>query len=202
MTETPNGTPRTAIGRIIDWLAAADSTFGHLTTAMNIIGTLWIIVMSVLVVADVMSLNLFNYGLPAVKEFIQLSIPGIVFLQLTNTLREDRHVSSDILMTPMRHRWPRVMGFVYASFNLIGAALMSVIGWVMIPKAEQAYTEGFFRGLEGIITLPEWPSMALVVLGSFAMAFQYILFFLRDLAIAVRGEPVETGQDSKGSFVE
>lgn len=201
MEDADTSAGKSGLSRLIDWLAATDSAFGVLTTVMNIIGTVWIVVMSALVVADVVSLNFFNYGIPAVKEFFQLSLPGIVFLQLTNTLRENRHVSSDILMTPLQRRFPQVSAFIYAIFNLIGAGLMCMVGWVMIPKAEQAYDEGFFRGLDGVLTLPEWPSMALVVIGSFAMAFQYLLFFLRDLAVTIRGGA--TSRDSSlGSEVE
>ena len=186
MTEHATDKSPTGIMRVINALSRTNSAFGHLTTTMNTVGTVWIVIMCVFVVADVITLEAFNFGIPGVKEFIQLSIPGIVFLQLTNTLREGRHVTSDMLMTPVRRKWPRLAGAIAAGFNLIGTALMSVIGIVMISKVEQAYVENFFRGTEGIFTLPEWPSMALVVLGSFAMAFQYLLFFLRDAAREIK----------------
>lgn len=170
-------------------LARFDAGFGKLTTTMNMIGTMWIIVMTVLVVADVIGLNLFRQSVPAVKEFIQLSMPGIVFLQLANTLREDRHVSSDVLITKVRKRSPRVASFTYAIFNLIGMALMLFLAWKIWPKAYQAYEQGFTRGHEGLLTLPEWPSMALVVLGSAVMGIQYLLIMIRDFRDAFSRSP-------------
>lgn len=170
-------------------LAKIDAYFGKLTSIMNMIGTIWIIVMTVLVVADVIGLNLFRQSVPAVKEFIQLSMPGIVFLQLANTLREDRHVSSDIFINKMRDRSPRVASFTYGVFNLIGMALMLFLSYRIFPKAEQAYTEGFTRGHEGLLTLPEWPSMALVVFGAAIMGLQYLLLMIRDFRAAFSSTP-------------
>lgn len=170
-------------------MAKFEVQFGKLTTTMNMIGTIWIIVMTILVVADVIGLNLFRQSVPAVKEFIQLSIPGIVFLQLANTLREDRHVSSDIFINRVRVRSPRVAAFTFGVFNLIGMWLMLFLAWRIFPKAGQAYTEGFTRGHEGILTLPEWPSMALVVFGSAVMGIQYLLLMLRDFRVAFSGAP-------------
>ncbi|MCC2095424.1 MAG: TRAP transporter small permease [Hyphomicrobiales bacterium] len=168
-------------------LAAFDRYFGGLTSVMNMIGTIWIVVMTVLVVADVIGLNFFHHSVPAVKEFIQLSIPGIVFLQLANTLREDRHVSSDIFITKLRRGSPRLASFTYAMFNLIGMALMIFLAWRIYPKALQAYTENFTRGHSGMLTLPEWPSMALVVFGSAMMGIQYGLMSIRDFIDALTG---------------
>lgn len=166
-----------------------DRWFGRLTSIMNMIGTVWIIVMTLLVVADVIGLNLFRQSVPAVKEFIQLSMPGIVFLQLANTLRENRHVSSDVLITKVRRHSPRVASFTYAIFNLIGMWLMLFLAWRIWPKAYQAYEQGFTRGHEGLLTLPEWPSMALVVFGSAVMGIQYMLIMIRDFRDAFSRAP-------------
>ncbi len=186
------GSPPPAPGGIAAALRRVDNAFGQVTTILNIVGTVWIVVMSVLVVVDVIGLAAFSAPVPAVKEFIQLSIPGIVFLQLANTLREDRHISSDVLMQVIKARRPRVAAFFYSIFNLIGAVLMGIMAYLMYPKAEQAYVEGFTRGAQGVATLPEWPSMALVVLGAGVMAIQYLLLFLRDsIAVAIGKPPVD-----------
>jgi TRAP-type C4-dicarboxylate transport system permease small subunit len=187
-TTTQGGAPPPGSGQGSSGvLSGFDRTFGKLTSGMNMIGTIWIVVMTVLVAADVIGLNLFRQSVPAVKEFIQLSIPGIVFLQLANTLREDRHVSSDIFINKLRNRSPRVASFTYGIFNLIGMGLMIFLAWRIYPKALQAYTENFTRGHEGLLTLPEWPSMALVVVGSAIMGIQYGLMSAKDFGDAFSG---------------
>jgi TRAP-type C4-dicarboxylate transport system permease small subunit len=167
--------------------AKLERQFGKLTSVMNMIGTIWIIIMAILVVVDVIGLNVFRQSVPAVKEFIQLSIPGIVFLQLANTLREERHVSSDVFINKLRNVRPRVASFTYGIFNLIGMALMLFLSYRIFPKAGQAYWEGFTRGHEGILTLPEWPSMALVVFGAAIMGLQYLFLSVRDFRAAFTG---------------
>ncbi len=190
--------PPDSSGRDPGFLARLDKTFGKLTSAMNMVGTIWIVVMTILVVADVIGLNLFRQSVPAVKEFIQLSMPGIVFLQLANTLREDRHVSSDVFINKLRRGSPRVASFTYGVFNLIGMALMLFLSYKIFPKAEQAYVEGFTRGHAGIMTLPEWPSMALVVFGAAIMGLQYLLLSARDFRAAFTGGPTPRHEGGMG----
>ncbi len=162
-------------------------TFGRLTSGMNIVGSIWIVLMVFLVVGDVVGREAFNYPIPATKEMVQLSIPGIVFLQLANTLREGRHVSSDVLMGVVQRKCPRIAVGFFGLFNLLGAGMMGMIAILITPKSWQAYTEDFEKGTQGIFTLPEWPVMALVILGSGIMAIQYLIFAIRDFHAAATG---------------
>jgi hypothetical protein len=45
--------------------------------------------------------QLFNNPIAGVLEFVGLSIVAIVFLQMANTLREDRHVSNDMFVVSL-----------------------------------------------------------------------------------------------------
>jgi TRAP-type mannitol/chloroaromatic compound transport system permease small subunit len=163
------------------------ASFGRLTRGMNVFGSIWIVFIVLLVVGDVFGREIFNYPIPATKEMVQLSIPAIVFLQLANTLRDGRHVSSDVLMGVVQRRWPRVSVAFFGLFNLIGMAVMGMISILIAPKAWQAYDQDFEKGTQGIFTLPEWPVMAIVILGSGVMALQYMLLALRDFHAAATG---------------
>ena len=168
-------------------IARADYWFGYLTAVMNMIGTITIIAIAVLVVADVIGL-LFSRPLVGVNEFMELSLPGIVFLQAANTLRENRQISSEVFIDKLQKHRPRLTKFLYGCYNLLGAVFLFAIAWLMYPKALQAYTANFTRGAQGIIELPQWPSMALVVFGGSIMAIQYLLHALRDYRAAITGE--------------
>ena len=69
---------------------AGRSWFGAFTMGLNVIGTVLIILMAVAVNLDVLGRDLFNSPVPGVTEFIGMSIVSVVFLQMANTLREDR----------------------------------------------------------------------------------------------------------------
>ena len=56
------------------------ATFGRLTSGMNAVGGIWIVLLVLLVVGDVVGREAFNNPITATKEMVQLSIPGIVFL--------------------------------------------------------------------------------------------------------------------------
>lgn len=170
-----------------------DRWFGRLTAFMNMVGTLTIVVVTVLVVADVIG-TLWFKPIIGVNEFMQLSLPGIVFLQLANTLRENRQISSDVFVTKLKTARPRTSSALFASYNLIGAVFMVGLAILMYPKAMQAYTGNFTRGAQGIIEIPQWPSMALVVLGSAVMGIQYFLHFIRDAFASYSGETDAAGE--------
>jgi TRAP-type C4-dicarboxylate transport system permease small subunit len=168
-------------------IARADRLFGYLTETMNMIGTITIVLIAVLVVIDVIGLA-FSRPLVGVNEFMQLSLPGIVFLQAANTLRERRQISSEVFIERLQRHKPRLTAFLYGFYNVIGAVFLAGIAWLLYPKMLQAYDRGFTRGAQGIIEIPEWPSMALVVLGGAVMSIQYLLHALRDLRVAATGD--------------
>jgi TRAP-type mannitol/chloroaromatic compound transport system permease small subunit len=114
-----------------------------------------------------------------------LSIVAIVFLQMANTLREDRHVSNDIIMRLIAQSRPRMADFVYALFNFIGAVLMALIVYYVWPIVEEAYRNGYFRGTGGVVELAIWPFYTAIIIGAAATAVQFFLVSVRDFRRAL-----------------
>ncbi len=167
--------------------APRSSWFGLLTSVLNVVGTVLILAMAVAVNADVGGRNLFNKPLPGVLEFVGLAIVAIVFLQMANTLREDRHVSNDILMSLVATSRPRLSAAYYAASHLIGACLMALIVWFVWPIVVQNYTGGYFKGTTGVIEIPTWPFLVAVVIGAAATSVQFLLLSWKSLMQAVSG---------------
>ena len=156
--------------------APRSSWFGTATRVLNVIGTALILAMVVAVNADVGGRNLFNHPLPGVLEFVGLAIVAIVFLQMANTLREDRHLTNDILMQLVARSWPRAAGLFYTLSFLVGAAMMGLIVWFVCPIVVEAYERGYYKGTAGLIQIPTWPFLAAVVIGAAATAVQFLIF--------------------------
>jgi len=192
MQSQPGSAQVPANGGII---ARIDHWFGGLTASMNMIGTITIVAVTILVVADVIGI-LISRPIVGVNEFMQLSLPGIVFLQLANTLRENRQISSDVFVDRLKQSRPRIHKGLFSFYNLVGGVFMIWLAWLMYPKAMQAYTGNFTRGAQGIIEIPQWPSMALVVLGGAVMGIQYLLHFVRDARAAITGQIEAEGSPS------
>ena len=151
---------------------------------LNVVGTVLIIVMAAAVNMDVIGRDVFNSPVPGVTEFIGLSIVSVVFLQLANTLREDRHVSNDLIMATIGLYRPRVAQVFYGLFHVIGAALMALIAWYVVPILIENYDGGYYKGTAGVIEIPVWPFMATVILGAATTVVQYLLFAMREFARA------------------
>ncbi|MCC6948357.1 MAG: TRAP transporter small permease [Bradyrhizobiaceae bacterium] len=166
--------------------APRSSYFGTLTRVLNVIGTLLILAMAVAVNADVIGRNAFNHPLPGVLEFLGLSIVAIVFLQMANTLREDRHVSNDLIMRAVATSRPKFAAFIYGIFNLVGAALMVLVVIYVWPILAETYRNGYFRGTAGVVEIPIWPFYTAIVFGAAATAVQFALFALREFQRAMR----------------
>ena len=170
--------------------APRTSYFGAVTRALNLIGTALILVMAVAVNADVIGRDFFNHPIPGVLEFIGLSIVAVVFLQMANTLREDRHVSNDLLMHVVKRSRPRLVAGIHVVFNLIGAALMAIIIVYVWPLLVQDYRGGYYSGTAGVVEIPLWPFKAIVILGAGVTALQFLALAWRHFMRARRREQV------------
>jgi TRAP-type C4-dicarboxylate transport system permease small subunit len=160
------------------------SAFDAITQGLNIVGTLLILAMAVAVNADVIGRDFFNQPIPGVLEFIGLAIVVIVFLQMANTLREERHVSNDLLMTWLFSTRPRVVAAFYAGCHLIGAALFALIAWFVWPLVADAYRGNYYAGTANVIEIPIWPFLAAIIVGAGATVVQFLLLARQQLAIA------------------
>jgi TRAP-type mannitol/chloroaromatic compound transport system permease small subunit len=149
--------------------------FRRVTWALNIAGTVLILLMALAVNFDVLGRDLFNRPIPGVNEFIGLSIVAVVFLQMANTLQEGRHVSNDIFVWVIADARPRLTAGIFCAFNVIGALLMVIIVIFVWPIVLENYTGGYYSGTAGVVEIPIWPFMAAVVIGAAATGLQYML---------------------------
>lgn len=160
--------------------------FGALTRAMNVVGTILILAIAVAVNADVIGRDFFNQPIPGVVEFIGLSIVAIVFLQMANTLRENRHVTNDVIIDIIERSHPK---FAIASrilFHLIGAVLMILIAWFVWPILTQNYNGGYFKGTSGLVEIKIWPFMVAIVFGAVVTAVQFLLIAASQATLLAR----------------
>jgi TRAP-type C4-dicarboxylate transport system permease small subunit len=153
--------------------------------ALNVVGTVLIILMAVAVNLDVLGRDLFNSPVPGVTEFIGMSIVSVVFLQLANTLREERHVSNDIIMAAIGVRHPRIAWLFYGLCHVVGAALLALIVWYVWPIVVENYQGDYYKGTAGVIEIPVWPFMMTVIVGGAATVIQYLQLAGRELRRAL-----------------
>lgn len=142
-------------------------------SAMNALGTLWILALMMLINLDVFGRNFLAAPVRGVTEMVSLSIVGIVFLQLADTLRSGRFTRADILLDRLKRNRPAVGDGLQALFHLVGLALMIVILVASWEPLVQAVRIREYVGAIGDFQAPVWPVrlVTLVGLGATALCF-------------------------------
>lgn len=157
-------------------------TFDRANQALNALGTSWVLAVMALVNADVLSRALFNRPIAGTREIIEMSVVGIVYLQLAWALRCGRMTRSTLLADTLARRAPRAGHLLEVAVALAGAAFMLAIAWRTWPELVTAWTRNRFHGTRGVFTLPLWPFTAIILTGTLVAAAQYLLFALQSAA--------------------
>lgn len=131
--------------------------FAAWVSSLNAIGTLWIFLIMLLINADVIIRFLFDTPIDGVTEIIEVSIAGIVFLQLSDAVRAGRLTRSDGLFNKLTEAKPRLGHFLGIFFDICGAAFFIAILFGAVPTFIESYQNDFYAGSEGIFTIPIWP---------------------------------------------
>ena len=75
----------------------------------------------------------------------------------------------------VRRRWPTAGLTLDLIAQLCGAAFALTLAWAVWPKVVRAYERGEMEGVQGHFTLPVWPFLFLIVLGSILLALSFLL---------------------------
>lgn len=164
------------------WLAPLGKFFDKIVAVLNAIGTAWIFVMMMLIVADVVARFVFNSPIRGVPLIITMSIIAVVFLQLADALRAGRLTRSDMLITRMLTNRPLIGHSMQAIFHLAGVFIMTILLWHSVPFLLKAWRLNTYDGTDGEFTLPEWPVKMVIVIGAAVCTAQFFRHFLRDVS--------------------
>ncbi|MCC6658275.1 MAG: TRAP transporter small permease [Rhodocyclaceae bacterium] len=160
--------------------------FQRLTAALNALGTLWILVLMVLMNADVIGRNLLSAPLRGVTEIVSMSIVGIVFLQLADTLHRGRLTRADVLLDRLKRGRPRLANGLQALYHFVGMLLLATICWASWEPLQEALRIGEYVGAVGDFQAPMWPVRLIVVTGSACTALAFLFLAWADLRAALR----------------
>ncbi|MBE2243366.1 MAG: TRAP transporter small permease [Burkholderiaceae bacterium] len=160
---------------------ALPGRFERLTQTLNAIGTLWIVALMLLINADVLGRELFDTPVRGVTELVALSIVGIVFLQLGDTLAVGRMTRADILLDHLKRTTPRLAAALQALYHLVGALLMGVILWASWAPLMESIRIQEYVGAVGDFTAPVWPVRVIMLVGMVVTLVTFVLLAWLDL---------------------
>lgn len=149
--------------------------------SLNALGSVWIFCLMALINADAFGRTLFAAPINGVNEIIELSLIGIVFLQLGDATRRGRLTRSDGFFKFMLRRRPAIGRMMGATFDLLGALFMGLILWGSAPLLVEAWKGDFYVGNPGVFTAPMWPVKLVVVIGCLVTMLLFLVFARRYL---------------------
>jgi TRAP-type C4-dicarboxylate transport system permease small subunit len=138
---------------------------------MNAAGSVWILLLILLVSADALGRSFFLHPIVGTTELVTLSIVGIVFLQLADTIRGGRLTRSDSLLSVIPRR---AAAALQAVFHLLGAVFMALGIWGSVPLLKEAIERNHWIGNEGVFTAPVWPVKTIIVVGLAVCLVQFL----------------------------
>ncbi len=172
---SPAATPRDSYGQSLP------GGFQRLTQALNALGTLWIVALMVLIDGDVLGRELLNAPVRGATELVSLSIVGIVFLQLADTLVAGRMTRADVLLDRLQRTTAWLAAALQALYHAVGAALMGVILWAAWEPLVESIRIQEYVGALGDFTAPVWPVRLIMLVGMTATLIAFVLLAWLDL---------------------
>ncbi|QEA12844.1 TRAP transporter small permease subunit [Comamonas flocculans] len=174
-TSTAQGVPADSYGLPLP------GGFARLTRLLNALGTLWIVALMLLINTDVLGRELIDAPVRGVTELVSLSIVGIVFLQLADTLAAGRMTRADVLLDRLKRTTPWLAALLQALYHAVGALLMAVILWAAWEPLVESIRIQEYVGALGDFTAPVWPVRLIMLVGMVATLVTFVLLAWLDL---------------------
>jgi TRAP-type mannitol/chloroaromatic compound transport system permease small subunit len=139
--------------------------FDRAVVALNAIGSLCVLLLVLAIDADAFGRTFFNFPIAGMIEVVAVSLAVIVFCQLADTIRLGKLTRSESFIAELA-RGKSYGRAIAASFELLGALVMALIIVGTVPLLIQSFERGYFIGVRGVFTFPDWPVKALIVVGA------------------------------------
>lgn len=184
MTDISSSRPEAAA--LPRWFVVLRRAVDAVTGALNVAGTLLIVLIMALVNTDVIGRGAFNAPVSGVPEMVSMSIVAIVFLQIAQTYRKGRLTRAEALLNALNARAPRLRLALELVFAVAAAALVWQIFAASLPLFEKAWARGTYEGTVGDFTAPIWPVKLIILVGCAALLVQLVLSALETALRLVR----------------
>ena len=160
-------------------LARAQDTAGR---ALGYAAGIAIAVLAIAITTDVVIRNLGLGNFPWLLEVSEYVLFVATFLAAPWVLRENAHVSVDLLLTGLPPTAKRALD---ALANLLGLAISVTLTWYAL----RVTLDGFQRGdlIAKELVVPEWPFLAVVAFAGILLAVEFALRLARPLRLRRAG---------------
>jgi len=174
-------TPPGGTGRMRFWNRGVDG--------LAALGTVMIVMLMTIIVADVLARNLMGASLPLIAELGALTVVLIVFLQLGTAVRNDRLARTEFVLDAIAAGRPRAAELLRALWDLCGAAICAGIAYASWGILRRDFDHSEFIGVTGVLTMPTSPFRLLIFVGAVVAAVQFAIVAARRVrSVRQKGE--------------
>lgn len=163
----------------VDHGSPRTSAIGRVAAALSLAGTLFVLAILVVINADIAGREFFNHPLRGATEMVSTGIVVVVFLSLPYTVLASRMARVDLFSSWLAERRPRLGALLSVLFDLVGAILMLLMTWALVPEVQRAWELDDYVGSLGDFTVPLWPVRALQCLSSAVTMAVFLLLAIR-----------------------
>lgn len=168
MSDETDSAFQTAPEQVSRWFTAV-------ANLLAAVGTVWILLMMLVIVADVLGRNFFNSPITGVAEVAGRSVVAIVFLQLAAAVLYGRMTRADFLVRYLRDTAPHLARSIEVLFALVGALVCLAILYAAWPDTANAWRTNEYFGVRGVFTIPTLPFRAIIIGGAAITALAYLV---------------------------
>lgn len=156
------------------WVRTVAGYFEQLSYYAAWLGSLQILVITVLISFNVLSRKYYEGSITGSLELVEYSLVWITFISAAWVLRHDGHVKVDILILVL----PRSVRYW---FYYVGQALGGLVCAFLTFYSGNVVLTAFLRETKLInqLILPKWAVMVVIPIGFFMLALEFILLILR-----------------------
>ncbi|CAN0311006.1 unnamed protein product, partial [Discosporangium mesarthrocarpum] len=161
------------------WLARGYDRFSGLTALFNGIGTAWVFLIMLLIIADIVAREAFNAPIRGVAEMVAFSILGAVFLQLAHSLHTGRFTRAEMIIDRLEHNGALAGHLFNTLFSAFGVAVFGVISAGIYVELLNAWPDLRY-GTEGDFVIYVWPLRLTILCGAVLAGIEFFFQFLRN----------------------
>jgi TRAP-type C4-dicarboxylate transport system permease small subunit len=161
-------------------LSAVESTLGSLTRIMSSMGSIFILLMTLLTTADVVCRYIFNNPIHGAHELTEFMMIFTVFLGLAGAQYVKINISVGIIVDRLPKKIQNVISSFYYIFCI---GITSIITWQSIIQVKLLWDTGRYTD---VLKIPLYISEIMLAFGCFMLLVVFLLDFVNSLAERVR----------------
>lgn len=154
-----------------------------LITIVHRVGLAILLLMMLLTVGNVVGRRFFKAPISGTFELTEFMLALVVFFAIAYTQVRKGHISIDVVVSRFSPRAQAIIASITYFFSL---GLFSLVTWQSAVHANRLF-EG--HNVSGVLSVPIYPFVIAVAVGSLLFCLVLLADFLKSLAKAVKHEP-------------